>query len=143
MGDPAQLGDGGGELVDRLVEHRVHVHGPGVPLGEPQRHPERDEPLLRAVVQVAFQPAALGVARLQQARPARLDLVQRLAELAAQPHDLDQQPGRRPDLREQPGRGRSAQRADLRTAPRTGTAPGPGSTATPAASTSPLRPGRR
>ena len=89
----AQLGDRGAELGDGLVEQAVHVdRAAEVALREPQGHAERDEPLLGAVVQVALQPAALGVARLQQPRPARLDLAQRLAELAAQPDQLDQQP---------------------------------------------------
>ena len=54
-----------------------------VALGEPQGHAERDQPLLGAVVQVALQPAALLVAGLQEPRPARLDLAQRLGRAPA------------------------------------------------------------
>ena len=48
------------------------------PLGEPQRERGRDEPLLRAVVEVALQPAALGVARLDDPRARGGELVARL-----------------------------------------------------------------
>ena len=44
-------------------------------LGEPERQRERDEPLLRAVVQVALEPPALGVARLDDARTRAAQLV--------------------------------------------------------------------
>jgi hypothetical protein len=39
---------------------------------EPQRERERDEPLLRAVVEVALQPAALGIAGLDDAGARRV-----------------------------------------------------------------------
>ena len=74
------------ELLERLRELGA---GPGEQLarsgrvareprlGEPKRQRERDEPLLRAVVQVALEPPPLGVARLDdaRARPAQLVLV--------------------------------------------------------------------
>ena len=46
-------------------------------LGEPERERQRDEPLLRAVVQVALEPPPLRVGRLDEtrARPAQLVLV--------------------------------------------------------------------
>ena len=45
---------------------------------QPQHQRERDEPLLRAVVQVALQPPALGVARGDDARARRGELRARL-----------------------------------------------------------------
>ena len=79
--DLAQLGDGGAELGDARVEQLVDVDGAvvEVALGQPQLHAERDEPLLGAVVQVAFHSAALLVADLDQPGPARLGLAQGLA----------------------------------------------------------------
>ena len=52
------------------------------PLRQPHRHPERHQPLLGAVVQVALEPAALGIADLDEPRAARLDLAQRPASSA-------------------------------------------------------------
>src|SRR3712207_8791610 len=49
----------------------------------------RSEPLLGAVVQVAFQPAPLLVAGAQQPQAAGLDVTQRRGEPGAQPHHLD------------------------------------------------------
>ena len=108
VGDLAQLGDGGAQLGDGLVDQAVHVGRAvvEVALGEPQGHAERDEPLLRAVVQVALEPAALLVAGLDQPGPARLDLAQRRGELQAQAHDLDERRGRRGDLAQELGRQR-------------------------------------
>ena len=79
----AQLGDRGAELGDGLVEQPVHVEAAvaEVALREPDRHAERDEPLLGAVVQVALQPSALPVARVQDPRAAVGHLAQRLGEL--------------------------------------------------------------
>ncbi len=60
-----QLADSRPELCDRLVEQTVHVDAPvrKTPLREPQRHPERDESQLGAVVQITFESLPLVVAR--------------------------------------------------------------------------------
>ena len=58
-----ELGAGPAEELSRGVGI---ARQPG--LSEPQRKRERDEPLLRAVVQVAFEPPAFGVAGLDDAR---------------------------------------------------------------------------
>ena len=56
---------------------------------------ERDEPLLRAVVEVALEPAALLVARLDDAHARGLHLLELQAHLDAQARDLDRERGRR------------------------------------------------
>ena len=96
MRDLAQLGDGGAELGDALVEDPVEVDGAvvEVALGQPQRHAEGDQPLLGAVVQVPLEAPALVVAGRQQPAPARLGLGQGAGHLAAEPDHLDQ--GRAP-----------------------------------------------
>src|SRR6185437_10349029 len=63
VGEVAQFLDGGLDLVGELVDHqrrRLRVVGDEV-AGEPEVHGEGDQVLLRAVVQVALDPAALGV----------------------------------------------------------------------------------
>ena len=104
--DLAQLGDRGAELGDALVEQPVDVDGAvvEVPLGQPQLHAERDQPLLGAVVEVALQPAALVVADLDQPRPAGLGLAQGAGHLRAEPDHLDQGAAAAGDLAEQLGR---------------------------------------
>ena len=79
VGDLAQLGDGRAQLGDGLVEQAVHIACAvvEVSLGQAQRHAERDEPLLGAVVQVALEPAALLVAGMDEPGAAGLDLAQR------------------------------------------------------------------
>ncbi len=59
------------EVGADLLEHRLGLLGVGVGelAGEPHAHRERDEVLLRAVVQVALDAAPLGVGRLDDARP--------------------------------------------------------------------------
>ena len=47
-------------------------------MGEPQGDGEPDEPLLRAVVEVALEPAPLGIGRLHDAKSRRLELVARV-----------------------------------------------------------------
>ena len=70
------------ELGHALVEQPVDVDRAvvEVPLRQPQRHAERHEPLLGAVVEVALEAAALLVADLHQSGPARLDLLAARAE---------------------------------------------------------------
>ena len=57
-GELAQLGGGGGQVVDRLVEQLGRERRVGVELAarEPQREREADEVLLGAVVEVALDP---------------------------------------------------------------------------------------
>ena len=61
---------------------------------------QRDQPLLRAVVQVAAEPPALGVAGLDQPRAGRAQRLQPRAQLDLEPRVLE---------RERGGRGRVAQ----------------------------------
>ena len=64
------------------------ARGPGVALeprlGQPHGQRDGDEPLLRAVVEVPFQPAALLVGDRHDARARRLELLQTLLELDAE-----------------------------------------------------------
>ena len=57
MRDPPELGDGGRDLGDGLVEQAIDVDRAviEVALGQSDRHAERDEPLLGAVVQIPFE----------------------------------------------------------------------------------------
>ena len=67
--------------------------------GEPQVERERDEPLLRAVVQVALEPAALGVARLDDPRARGGEILARLRvgeRLAGQLGEVARSAARRP-----------------------------------------------
>ena len=64
----------------------------------PDLQTERHESLLRAVVQVALQPAALLVARLHDAHARGLDLLQLQAHLDPQARDLDRERGGGQDL---------------------------------------------
>jgi hypothetical protein len=57
------------DLVTESLEHRPLTRVVGLLAGGAQPDPEGDEPLLRAVVQVAFDAPPLGVARLQDASP--------------------------------------------------------------------------
>ena len=67
-GQLAQLGQRVLELERGAAQQRQRRVGLAEALLEhPQLHGERDEPLLRAVVQVALQPPALGHARLEDA----------------------------------------------------------------------------
>jgi hypothetical protein len=94
--DLPQLGHGGAEFGHGLVQEAAHVDRAvvQVPLRQPDRHPQRHQPLLGAVVQIAFQLPSLLVSGLDESCPARLDVAQGAGELQPQPDDLDQ--GRRP-----------------------------------------------
>ena len=76
----AQLVERARELGLRLDEQAEDVVGAALEraLGEPQLQRERDEALLGAVVEVALQPAALGVAGLDDARARGGQLVVRI-----------------------------------------------------------------
>ena len=62
----AQLGERLVELLGRGAQHRHRRVAIAEPLLQhAQLHGERDQPLLRAVVEVALEPAALGHAGLE------------------------------------------------------------------------------
>ena len=91
----AQLVDRQARIDERLVERRQGGVGVALPLParDLEAEQERDEPLLRPVVQVARQAAALGVAGLDDAgarRPQRLDL---RAQLDLEPPVLERERG--------------------------------------------------
>ena len=86
-----QLGDGGVDLVADLGAQ------------QPQREREHHQPLLGAVVEVALEPPALGVARLDGARARRAQLLEPRARLRLQPLVVEREPGGGADLLEQPG----------------------------------------
>ena len=90
-GDRPQVGDRRRDLVDGGVERgREDLRLAGQrALQPPQHDAERDEPLLRAVVQVALEPAALGVAGLRDPRARRLDLGELQPQLDPQAAELD------------------------------------------------------
>ena len=85
------------ELVGRVGEDLLRDAGIGAELRlrEPQCERERDEPLLRAVVQVALEPPALGVGGLDEPRARPLQLAELHLELPLQPLALEHQPGAR------------------------------------------------
>jgi hypothetical protein len=79
----AQLGGRSRQLDDRLVQRRQRDIGLPVHQARARdlkHEPEVDEPLLRAVVQIALDPPALGIRRRDDARPRRAQL--RLRALA-------------------------------------------------------------
>ena len=66
-------------------------------LEQPERHRDRDEPLLGAVVEVALDPPPLGVGRLDQPRARRLQLDQPGAQLGLQALVLEREARGRAD----------------------------------------------
>ena len=84
------------ELVARGHDERLGGGGVGVDLGphEPELDAERDEALLRAVVQVALEPPALGVARCDDALPRGPQLAEPLLGLGVELLVLDGDGGR-------------------------------------------------
>ena len=90
----AKLGERGGDLPDRAVQRGAGVIELLVEqeLRVADRQPEGHEPLLRAVVQVALQPTAFGLARGDDPRPRRLDLGELHADLHPQARDLHGEP---------------------------------------------------
>ena len=80
----AQLGQRGAGLGAGLLEQgggAVDVAGGQPCAGPAQLHGQRDQPLLRAVVQVALEPASLGLGRLDRRRPGAGDIGQPALEL--------------------------------------------------------------
>ena len=96
-----QLGDRLAELGLGLVEARgeLAVLVASEPRAqEPQCQREADEPLLSAVVKVALEPPALGVARLDDAGARRAEILQLRARLGLQALVLEREARRRGDL---------------------------------------------
>ncbi len=95
MRELAQLVDRERDLGERTVERVTGAlwrRRAELVLGVAQREPDRDESLLGAIVKVALDPAALGVAGGDDPGPRSLDLGQLAADLDAQSGDLDRQP---------------------------------------------------
>ena len=118
-GDLPQVLDRAPDLVDRRVERRPE--DPGLArereLQPPQDDPERHQPLLCPVVQVALEPPALLVPGLDDARSRLLDLRELDAHLDSQARDLDREARGGENAAEQVGaveqRGRMQEDGDL------------------------------
>ncbi|MEJ7721883.1 MAG: hypothetical protein WKF58_16290 [Ilumatobacteraceae bacterium] len=93
-GEVAQLVDGFAEILHRLRQDRSDSRA-GVAvqacLGQPQGQRDRDQALLRAVVQVALDAPALGIAGGDDPRPRRGDLGQLGFDLGLQLLVVDRQ----------------------------------------------------
>src|SRR4029453_419699 len=95
-GELAQLGDGQPQLLGRLVERRRQLPvgaGRDLRAGDPEGERQIHQPLLGAVVQVALDPAALGVAELDDAGPGGADLLELGPDLGLEALVLDRQAG--------------------------------------------------
>ena len=94
-GDRAQVGDRGRDLGDGGVERRdEHLRlARERALQAPEHDAERDQPLLRAVVEVALEPSAFLVAGLGDPRAGGLHLGQLQPQLDAQAGELDRHGG--------------------------------------------------
>ena len=97
LGELAQLAQRVGERRARLVEQRTGGGRVAVEprVGEPERHRDRHQPLLRAVVQVALDPPPLGLRGLDDPRARRAQLLEPGAQLGLQALVLEREPGRR------------------------------------------------
>src|SRR5262249_32884703 len=82
--------DFGIRLVEQLVDLRIRRD---TTTGELQRKAAREQPLLCAVVEVAFEPASFIVAGGENARTRRAYLGQLCAQLCLQAYVLEAQPG--------------------------------------------------
>ena len=111
---------------------------------QPQREREHDEPLLGAVVQVALEPAALGVAGFDGPGARRAELLELRARLRLQALVVEREAGGGADLLEQPriveqlgvgGRGRRPAARRARAASPLGRRPAAARPAWPCAST--------
>ena len=119
MRELAQLVDRDRDLGERAVERVAGALRRGraeLVLCVTQRQPDRDEPLLGAVVEVALDPPALLVAGRDDPRPRGLDLGELAAQLDAQSRDLDREPAGLDDLPQQ-GRDPPASRGSWSTMP--------------------------
>ena len=97
--DPAgQVADVLESLGDLLLDLAEHLRRPfGVLLEQPSReaglYGQGDQLLLRAVVDIALEPAPFGVLGSDDALPGGLELVEPLQQLLGQPDVAQDQPG--------------------------------------------------
>ena len=92
MGQLTQLGQRQRQRLTRVAHERLgHSLGWQFRLQQTQRHRDRDQALLCPVVQVALDPPPLGVGRLDEPRPRRLQLDQARPELGLQALILQRQ----------------------------------------------------
>ena len=92
------------DLLSRLVESRTGIGIAGhLLLQQAQLERERDQTLLRAVVQIALQPLALTLPRLDHPCPRALQLLEVSLLLGLQPAVLECDSGRRSYRRKQVG----------------------------------------
>ncbi len=95
-GQLAQLVDGALELVggrgQLVAQLGRRIGGRGGLAGLPERDRHGDQPLLRPVVEVAFDPPALLLGRDREAGPRRLHLLELRLEGCVQPLVLDGEP---------------------------------------------------
>jgi len=81
----AEFGDGLFQVGGRLIERPDKLRIGGSPFTQHgQREHKRHEPLLRAVMQVALNPAALPVPRLDDALPRRAHLIELRTQVRVQ-----------------------------------------------------------
>ena len=114
----AQLLDRRAGVGERVVDRRAGRVGIGLPLparGLEAEH-ERDEPLLRAVVEVARQAAALGVAGLDDAGARGAQRLELRAQLDLEPAVLERERGGAGGVAQQVGRLAQAAVVDQRPA---------------------------
>ena len=100
-----RLVDGQFELPFRLAEpgSQLLVAGIDARSGQAQAEHQTDEPLLCAVVEVAFETAAFGIARLDDAGTRGTKIRLPGADVGLQTLVVEQQPGRRRDLGDEVG----------------------------------------
>ena len=93
-GELAQLGERLRELRARLLEQLDRPRGPTrTRAGERERERQRDEPLLRAVVEVALEPPPLDVGGLDEPEPGGAQLLEAGAQLGLQALVLEREAG--------------------------------------------------
>ena len=95
---PGELDQSRDRAVDGDTLRREHLPGPvrrplAEGLGQPEIDDERDQVLLRPVVDVAFESPPLGVVRVDDASPRHLQLVGQGAQVVGTATQLHAQPG--------------------------------------------------
>ena len=101
VGELAQLVEGGRGLVAGRVQHPGELLvtvGGRAGTREAQVVRQREQPLLGAVVEVALEPAPLGVARLDDPRARHAQIVELGQHLGLQPFVLEREPDGGADL---------------------------------------------
>ena len=97
----AHLADGLEQLAGRGIDHLVRARRLAARLFEP--HGQRDEPLLRAIMQVPLDAPPLGIASLHDPRPRGTDLLELRADLRGQPLVLERHPATEATALTRPG----------------------------------------